>query len=308
MKEAGYEWDAEKKQLRKMEHDKSKFQILKDAWYVCTCTTCTKDSRIWFNNGTAYLGSEILKYDLGFEPEEYQNYFRLWTIKDAKDGDILASKSGNKIFSYRGNLDLRGNPCAYYGIYKVYDGICFSPCAIGNSFTCEEVVPATKEQRKILFEERTAAGGVLHFNKKELKKIDNETEIPYGAKDSELQEDTYYIPKGFHAEIDDDKVVIKKGEKPTWSEEDEKSLDALITSLNNERFYRHLKTLKGIDVNVVIDWLKSLKDRYAWKPSDEQIEAFEYYVRSIGESGHASPYENNIKLLYSLLEDLKKLK
>ena len=38
-------------------------------------------------------------------------------------------------------------------------------------------------------------------------------EIPFGANDSELQEVTYYIPKGFHAEIDDDKVVIKKGEK-----------------------------------------------------------------------------------------------
>lgn len=38
-------------------------------------------------------------------------------------------------------------------------------------------------------------------------------DIPFGANDSELQEVTYYIPKGFHAEIDDDKVVIKKGEK-----------------------------------------------------------------------------------------------
>lgn len=35
-------------------------------------------------------------------------------------------------------------------------------------------------------------------------------EIPFGAFDSELQEVTYYIPKGFHAEIDGDKIVIKK--------------------------------------------------------------------------------------------------
>lgn len=41
--------------------------------------------------------------------------------------------------------------------------------------------------------------------------IEDEIEIPFGAKDSELQEETYYIPKGFHAEIDGDKVVIKKG-------------------------------------------------------------------------------------------------
>lgn len=37
-------------------------------------------------------------------------------------------------------------------------------------------------------------------------------EIPFGAKDSELQEATYYIPDGYHAEINGNEVVIKKGE------------------------------------------------------------------------------------------------
>lgn len=35
-------------------------------------------------------------------------------------------------------------------------------------------------------------------------------EIPFGAKDSELQEVSYDIPKGFYAEIKDNRVVIKK--------------------------------------------------------------------------------------------------
>ena len=35
---------------------------------------------------------------------------------------------------------------------------------------------------------------------------------------------------------------------------------------------------------------------------------FEHFVRSIGESGYACPYDNNTKLLYLLLSDLKKLK
>lgn len=40
-------------------------------------------------------------------------------------------------------------------------------------------------------------------------------------KESELQEVSYYIPEGFHAEIEANKVVIKKNErKPTWSEVD----------------------------------------------------------------------------------------
>ena len=38
-------------------------------------------------------------------------------------------------------------------------------------------------------------------------------EIPFGAKDSELQEATYYIPDGYHAEINGNEVVIKKGKQ-----------------------------------------------------------------------------------------------
>ena len=48
-------------------------------------------------------------------------------------------------------------------------------------------------------------------------------------------------------------------QKPAWSEEDERILDALITSLNNEVFAGRLKTLKGIGVSSVINWLKSIK-------------------------------------------------
>ena len=38
-------------------------------------------------------------------------------------------------------------------------------------------------------------------------------EIPFGAKDSELQEATYYIPDGYHAEINGNEVIIKKVEQ-----------------------------------------------------------------------------------------------
>ena len=44
-------------------------------------------------------------------------------------------------------------------------------------------------------------------------------EIPFGAKDSELQEATYYIPKGYYAEIEGDKVIIKKGEQKPFDYE-----------------------------------------------------------------------------------------
>jgi hypothetical protein len=105
------------------------------------------------------------------------------------------------------------------------------------------------------------------------------------------------------------KPAVFSEHKPAWSEEDEKSLDALITSLNNERFYRHLETLKGIDVNVVIDWLKSLKQRYAWKPSEEQIK---HLTDVVYDAKHKNRIYTNgyepYSYLYALLMQLKKLK
>ena len=94
------------------------------------------------------------------------------------------------------------------------------------------------------------------------KKIEDEIEIPFGAKDSELQEATYYIPDGFHAEIDDDKVVIKKGEKPAaWSDEDEEMAEDLIKGcVSVEKAHHFIHTPKE-----VADWLKSLKDRIICK-------------------------------------------
>jgi hypothetical protein len=83
--------------------------------------------------------------------------------------------------------------------------------------------------------------------------------------------------------------------KQEWSEEDKNMLQSILDE------YKSMPTEKR-------NWLKSLKERYTWKPSDEQMEALEHFVRSIGESGYASPYDNNTKLLYLLLEQLKKLR
>lgn len=56
-------------------------------------------------------------------------------------------------------------------------------------------------------------------------------------------------------------------------------------------------------IKLVINWLKSLKDRYTWKPSDEQMLVLEL----------ASKYDRvfapeQIDILIGLKEQLKKLK
>ena len=97
-------------------------------------------------------------------------------------------------------------------------------------------------------------------DKVEPKNMKDETEIPFGTKDSELTEVTYYIPKGFHAEIDDDKVVIKKGKKlAEWSEDDERIVTALMEGF---RYHQLFNPRFGEVPNAeIISWIKSLKER-----------------------------------------------
>lgn len=63
----------------------------------------------------------------------------------------------------------------------------------------------------------------------------------------------------------------------------------------------------GISKEEILSWLEKQSEKQNWKPSKEQINALEHFVRSIGESGYASPYNSNTQLLYSLLNDLCKL-
>lgn len=94
--------------------------------------------------------------------------------------------------------------------------------------------------------------------------------------------------------------------KQEWSEEDE-------TCLKNAIMYCEWARDKAPDLPCYetseksINWLKSIKDRYTWKPTEKQVKALEHFVRSVGESGYASPYDNDTKLIYSLLEQLKQL-
>ena len=93
--------------------------------------------------------------------------------------------------------------------------------------------------------------------------------------------------------FDFDKRELKKIEQKSaeWSEEDEKKFaDACIM----------LDWYKGNNwwtAQYIKDWLKSLKDRYTWKPSDEQMEALKHYVDTT--------MDGDIDLLYQDLKELK---
>lgn len=134
-------------------------------------------------------------YDLvggGYFNEEVKSS-RLWTIDDAKDGDVL--------------VDVYGN----IGIFQKNDDFDWSSyCSLGpnGGFRCFAIEheldgshPATKEQRDLLFKKIEEAGYQWDAKKKELKLL---------------------ISNGGDFESNNSK------QKPTWSEEDEKITTALF--------------------------------------------------------------------------------
>lgn len=96
-------------------------------------------------------------------------------------------------------------------------------------------------------------------------------------------------------------------QKPAWSEKDERKLELLRALIDDTKRDSASYSTMFREMNELDNWLKSLRPQNRWKPSEEQLNAFEHFVRSIGESGYASPYDDNTKLLYSLLNDLKNL-
>ncbi len=182
--------------------------------------------------------------------EEYDRIHHLWTIQDAKDGDVLACDDETIVI-----LKDLYNATTFHSYCHIEDGLFdVSKDEMPVWWGWGGFRPATKEQRDTLMKAMADAGYTFDFEKKKLKKIENEITIPFGAKDSELQEAIYYIPKGFHAEIDDDKVVIKKGENVAWSEEDEGRLQSCLNILQ-------AKGIIGVTDTINTKWLKSLKQR-----------------------------------------------
>ena len=94
------------------------------------------------------------------------NNYRLWTIKDAKDGDVLVSNHSPFIYNGKFNETTFG---AYCGL-NVINSFVVSTGEIRWT-SSQFIKPATKEQIDTLIKKMAEAGYIFDFNKKELKKM-----------------------------------------------------------------------------------------------------------------------------------------
>lgn len=163
----------EKKWNKEQEEQKpsDEFKIMPDKWYVCTLgwESCGWDGDWKFVEGSTYLGSEILQcYPM--DEKEIQDHVRLWTICDAKPGDILATKNGYNILIFKNIKSSSGSGFSSYYNYNNFSD--YSDFKEG-SWSRDRFTPATKEQCDILFQKIKEEGYEWYSTTNELKKIDN---------------------------------------------------------------------------------------------------------------------------------------
>lgn len=175
MQEADYEWNVEKKVL---EGIKPKFKV--GDWVV------NKFGDSWHIDSFDKKNYQVSdgKGNYNYFPKSKQDEMHLWTIQDAKDGDVLATDwyqgedSWEKIIIFK----------KYHN--KGVEGLIHTPCVegYGNTFKNGEMAfdeevpyysktwtdnlhPATKEQRDLLFARMKEEGCQWDKNKKEVIKL-----------------------------------------------------------------------------------------------------------------------------------------
>jgi len=183
-------------------------------------------------------------------PIDIQDRMRLWTIQDAKDGDVLATSAG--AFIYNGNDGGGSCPGSHCGISTL------GRFKTGAEYhwTGKPVFPATKEQRDLLFQKMIETGYEWDAEKKELK-IDYPDNLP---------KDNWELIHGFvkkfgriPKDVDELNVLVEyvlKRQKPTeWSEEDECCMTECINAIATKDGWSFEEKRKAKH------WLESLKQR-----------------------------------------------
>ena len=183
----------------------------------------------------------------------WESSYRLWTIKDAKDGDVLYECNEKKPFIFK---ELKTKHIGDIASYcDIFNGV-FNPNE--DNWTTLDIVPATKEQCDLLFSKMKEAGYDWDSEKKKLKKIVQKPKI-YDSMDDLIAD--ALIEEIENSELDDrgkhNRIIWIKShrKKPAWSEEDEELLTDAIK-------YLEIFDAQGIHGNravPAINWLKSLK-------------------------------------------------
>lgn len=141
--------------------DKVESKFKKGDWITCEELNTAKISNIDIDIDRYEV--EFINGSKGFPHIDYiDRNFHLWTIQDAKNGDVLHSPSHHLIWIYKDNEHYHVCINMNYVIENVaIDGLIVIP---------NDACPATKDEQTILFEMIEKSGYEWVTDKKELQK------------------------------------------------------------------------------------------------------------------------------------------
>ena len=223
IKMENYEWDPEKKELKKL-NIKPKFN--EGDWVVDEEDNSVHQIKQAIENVT-YGGFSYDLTDNGYFPYTKSNY-HLWTINDAKDGDVVVvpsiegSEHSEQIFIFKEikNRDYVKNVVEYY--CKVCDNEFYVNKRGFMGYADDYFVPATQEQRKLLFQKMKEAGYKWDDSKRKIEENSfksDKVEKALHKAGYEWSEDTHELKKIEQkhtcSEKDDNFEVTDKNEDPS---------------------------------------------------------------------------------------------
>ena len=293
----------EKKQGRQKHANKVESKFHEGDWIISN--TANEDYRICkitdINNGN-YTIESIYGYKGYNNFNVFEESYRLWTIQDARNGDVLASNKS--IFIFREEY-IGGKPTAHYGLMN---GLFIE--GNGACWTNEKCYPATKEQRDLLFQKMKEAGYLWNFEKKELEKIEQKLDEwieEYWQHHKVVNPDSY--DKGEEIQFDHQGFVrfCKKYCKnhAEWSEEDKGNL-LDVKCVIDEVWHNQKIDYSGKELESLWHWLDSIWQRVEypqdyWKPGKDQMKWLKDVIETV-------PMNCRQQIpLESLYNDLQKL-
>lgn len=304
MKEAGYQWLEETKELKKTGQEPGKPKFHEGEWIISD--TVDKDYRICKITGIKDGNYEI-ESTCGYKGynriDVFDNAYRLWTIDEAKDGDVLAAQECYVIFEEITGLNIRCH-CTYH-----YMG--FNPSLSLNTLQNKTAFhPATKEESDTLGKAITNADLKWDSEKKKLMTIKSKFNVGDTIQYNGLGHNEYVIkevhyPTHYINELGrrmdmpytdaNFTLVPHEDNRSEWSKEDEEIINKINVAI---------ATHYSCDTAVKIEnWLKSLKSQpgQGWSKDDEvKLKSVCALIRNTSLSGNEGIEEFTIDWIRSL--------
>ena len=305
MKEKGYEWLEETKELKKtgQEPGKPKFHegewIISDAvnkdYRICKITDI-KDGNYEIESTCGYKGYNRI--------DVFDNTYRPWTIDEARDGEVLAAPECYVIFKEIAGLNIK--------CYCTYHYMGFNPSFSTDTLQNKTAFhPATKEESDTLGKAITNAGLKWDSERKKLMAIKPKFDIGDTIQYNGLGHNEYVIkevhyPTHYINELGrrmdmpytdaNFTLVPHEDNRPEWwSEEDEEIINKISVAV---------ATHYSCDTAVKVEnWLKSLRShlKQGWSKEDEvKLKSVCALIRNTSLNGNEGIEEFTIDWVRSL--------